>query len=71
MEANVVDHTSMWSLVSNASLVVQLVMLSLVLASLTSWILIFQRSSMLRAARRSPMATARRVMHMKAFSPGA
>lgn len=52
MEANV-DHMSMWSLVSNASLVVQLVMLALVGASVTSWILIFQRSSMLRAARRS------------------
>ena len=52
MEANV-DHMSMWSLVSNASLVVQLVMLILVGASITSWILIFQRSSMLRAARRA------------------
>jgi len=30
VEANVVDHTSMWSLVSNASIVVQLVMLILV-----------------------------------------
>ncbi|HCL51917.1 MAG TPA: protein TolQ, partial [Pseudomonas sp.] len=49
MEANVVDHTSMWSLVSNASVVVQLVMLTLVAASVTSWIMIFQRSTMLRA----------------------
>ncbi|RZI91144.1 MAG: protein TolQ [Pseudomonas sp.] len=53
MEANVVDHTSMWSLVSNASIVVQLVMLILVAASVTSWIMIFQRSSMLRAGRRA------------------
>ncbi len=53
MEANVVDHTSMWSLVSNASVVVQLVMLILVAASVTSWIMIFQRSNMLRAGRRA------------------
>ena len=53
MEANVVDHTSMWSLVSNASIVVQLVMLILVAASVTSWIMIFQRSTMLRAGRRA------------------
>ena len=53
MEANVVDHTSMWSLVSNASIVVQLVMLALVAASVTSWIMIFQRSTMLRAGRRA------------------
>ena len=52
MEANV-DHMSIWSLVSNASAVVQLVMLILVGASITSWILIFQRSNLLRAARRS------------------
>lgn len=51
MEANAVDHMSMWSLVSNASLVVQLVMLSLLGASVMSWVLIFQRSSMLRAAK--------------------
>ncbi|MCD5996818.1 protein TolQ [Pseudomonas sp. CDFA 602] len=53
MEANVVDHSSMWSLVSNASIVVQLVMLILVAASVTSWIVIFQRSNMLRAGRRA------------------
>ncbi|MBS7326742.1 MAG: protein TolQ [Thiopseudomonas sp.] len=43
---------SMWSLVSNASLLVQLVMLSLLLASVISWIIIFQRSSALGAARK-------------------
>ena len=52
MEANV-DHMSMWSLISNASFAVQLVMLILVAASVTSWILIFQRGNMLRAAKRS------------------
>ncbi|MEK1939534.1 MAG: protein TolQ [Pseudomonas sp.] len=53
MEATVVDHTSMWSLISNASIVVQLVMLVLVGASVTSWIMIFQKSTMIRAAKRS------------------
>ena len=53
MEANVVDQMSMWSLISNASLVVQLVMLILVGASITSWVIIFQRSQLLRAARSS------------------
>ena len=46
MEANVVDHSSMWSLVSNASIVVQLVMLTLLAASVTSWVMIFQRSNL-------------------------
>ena len=41
MEANAVDHMSMWSLISNASVVVQLVMLILVAASVTSWVMIF------------------------------
>ncbi|WP_314409307.1 protein TolQ [Pseudomonas kuykendallii] len=53
MEANAVDHMSMWSLISNASVVVQLVMLVLVAASITSWIMIFQRASMQRAAKKS------------------
>jgi biopolymer transport protein TolQ len=50
--ANNVDHMSMWSLISNASLVVQLVMLILVGASVVSWVMIFQRGSSLRAAKR-------------------
>jgi len=53
VEANAVDHMSMWSLISNASLVVQFVMLILVGASITSWVMIFQRSQLLRAARNS------------------
>lgn len=53
MEATAVDHTSMWSLISNASFVVQLVMLALLSASVTSWVLIFQRGSMLRAAKKA------------------
>ncbi|HEX5844669.1 MAG TPA: protein TolQ [Pseudomonas sp.] len=53
MEANAVDHMSMWSLISTASLVVQLVMLTLVAASVTSWVMIFQRTALLRAAKRA------------------
>lgn len=53
MEANAVDQMSMWNLISSASLVVQLVMLILVGASIASWVLIFQRSQLLRAARNS------------------
>lgn len=53
MQANAVDQMSMWSLISNASLVVQFVMLILVGASVTSWVIIFQRSQLLRAARNS------------------
>ena len=52
MGANQADSMSMWSLVSNASLLVQLVMLSLLLASVISWIIIFQRSTTLGAARK-------------------
>ena len=44
-----------WELIVNASLMVQAVMLILVLASLTSWIMIFQRGFDLAATRR--MAT--------------
>jgi biopolymer transport protein TolQ len=51
VEANAVDQMSMWSLISNASLVVQFVMLILVGASITSWVIIFQRSQLLRTAR--------------------
>lgn len=53
MQANAVDQMSMWSLISNASLVVQFVMLILVGASVTSWVIIFQRSQLLRTARNS------------------
>jgi biopolymer transport protein TolQ len=52
VEANV-DNMSIWSLISHASLVVQLVMLSLVAASVISWVMIFQRSTAIRAAKRA------------------
>ncbi|RRC96886.1 protein TolQ [Amphritea balenae] len=42
---------SIWSLVVNASFVVQLVMLILLLASMISWVMIFQRHFILRQAQ--------------------
>lgn len=44
---------SLFHLVSNASLLVQLVMLLLLLASLVSWTMIFRKSMSLKAARRA------------------
>src|SRR5690606_35045656 len=44
---------SMWHLISGASVLVQLVMLALVLASIASWVLIFRRCAVTRAAERS------------------
>jgi len=44
---------SMWHLITSASVLVQLVMLTLVAASVISWVLIFQRSSVTRAAKAS------------------
>ncbi len=48
-----VEKMSLWSLVWNASLVVQLVMLILLLASFISWVMILQRRSFLRRATRN------------------
>lgn len=42
---------SIWGLIANASFVVQLVMLTLLLASLFSWIIIFQRVRVLKKAK--------------------
>jgi len=47
------EQLSVWQLVSDASLLVQLVMLSLVLASVLSWAIIVQRARILSAAKRS------------------
>jgi len=44
------EPLSIWHLISEATLLVQAVMLALMLASLTSWIIIFQRSSTYRHA---------------------
>ena len=45
------DQMSIWHLVSGASVLVQLVMLSLLAASVMSWVLIFQRGSVMRGAK--------------------
>jgi len=44
------EHMSIWGLISEASLVVQAVMMILVLASVSSWYLIIRRSVALRSA---------------------
>lgn len=46
------EHMSVWGLVTEASLVVQLVMVTLVLASIASWYLIIQRGTALRRSER-------------------
>lgn len=46
------EHMSVWGLVTEASLVVQLVMVTLVLASVASWYLIIQRGTALRRSER-------------------
>ncbi|MEX2490037.1 MAG: protein TolQ [Pseudomonadales bacterium] len=46
------EPLSIWELVVNASFVVQLVMVILLLASITSWVMIFQRGLMLSAVNR-------------------
>lgn len=46
------EPLSIWELVVNASFVVQLVMVILLLASVTSWIMIFQRGFLLSAVNR-------------------
>lgn len=53
MGANQADSMSMWSLISNASLMVQLVMLVLVLASIISWVIIIARGQLLRQSKNS------------------
>jgi biopolymer transport protein TolQ len=48
-----IESTSMWGYVANASLIVKLVMLLLLLASVVSWTLILQRASVLKQAKQS------------------
>lgn len=48
---NTVPDMSIWHLISNASLIVQLVMLALVTASIWSWTIIFQRRTLYANAR--------------------
>ncbi|SDU34562.1 protein TolQ [Halopseudomonas salegens] len=48
-----VDSMYVWALVEEASVLVQLVMLTLVLASLLSWFVIIQRSTVFKQSRRA------------------
>lgn len=48
--------TSLWSFIINAGFVVKIVILILTLASVTSWMIIFQRTSLFRAARKHAKA---------------
>ncbi|MEX0604161.1 MAG: protein TolQ [Marinobacter sp.] len=50
------SELSVWSLIANAGLLVQLVMLLLVLASVISWALIFQRFQVFRKAKQAQLA---------------
>ncbi|AOY87467.1 protein TolQ [Marinobacter salinus] len=50
------SEVSVWYLVSNAGVLVQLVMLLLALASVMSWALIFQRLQVFRKARQAQLA---------------
>ena len=50
------EQLSIWSLIAEATLLVQAVMLLLMMASLVSWIIIFQRSSAYRYAQRQLLA---------------
>lgn len=50
------SELSVWYLIANAGLLVQLVMLLLALASIMSWALIFQRLQVFRKAKRAQLA---------------
>jgi len=50
------SELSVWSLISNAGVLVQLVMLLLAAASVMSWALIFQRFQVFRKARQAQLA---------------
>lgn len=54
------EHMTVWGLISDASLVVQAVMLCLLLASLVSWYLIVQRGAVLRRSEQLAKAFLKR-----------
>ncbi|MBD9397930.1 protein TolQ [Pseudomonas sp. PDM11] len=54
------EHMTVWGLITDASIVVQAVMLCLVLASLASWYLIVQRGSVLRRSEQLAKAFLKR-----------
>ena len=50
------EQLSIWSLVANASFIVQLVMLLLFAASVISWMIIFQRGAIFKKAKQDQLA---------------
>lgn len=50
------EQISIWGLIADASILVQLVMLSLLIASIVSWYLIFQRSAYFKSAKQEQLA---------------
>ncbi|VXC27571.1 Tol-Pal system protein TolQ [Pseudomonas sp. 8Z] len=54
------EHMTIWGLISDASIVVQVVMLCLLLASLLSWYLIVQRGAVLRRSEQMAKAFLKR-----------
>lgn len=50
------DSMSIWSLISNASWIVLLVLVLLVVASVVSWVMIVQRGLLIRSAQQSMLA---------------
>ncbi len=61
------SELSVWYLIANAGVLVQLVMLLLALASIVSWALIFQRLQVFRKAKQAQYAFAVLVR----YGPGA
>lgn len=50
------DSMSMWSLISNSSWIVLLVLLMLIAASVVSWVMIVQRGLLIRNAQQTMLA---------------
>lgn len=49
------QHLSIWSLIWDASLIVQLVMFMLFVASMVSWVIIFQRANIFKQSRKNQL----------------
>ena len=54
------EHMTIWGLISDASLLVKAVMLTLLMASMLSWFLIVRRSAILRRSERDIESFAQR-----------
>lgn len=63
------EHMTIWGLISDASLLVKAVMLTLLLASLLSWFLIIQRSRVLQRQERQMNAFVQRFRNASDLQP--